>query len=315
MDRIIKAINVVALAGTISAFGLGAAASPAKSINGWTSTGVTTVDTSSSSLPEKLQLRAVIRDFKGKNEKNGHPDFESYGNSAITTGLVQDTLDGEGKPVFKAKRGKQITTEFTDSAGRKILPSLCDTSKGDKPGKLDDVSSDQLTGAAQFDQWYRDTPGTNLSKVVVMELIRVSGTNRYVFDSASDEPYKAKGGFFPIDGDGWGNTPGWNKNFGFTTEIDTTFFFERSKGHVFTFTGDDDVWVFIDGKLVMDLGGLHPRREQTLELNRLSWLEDGKVHKLKVFHAERHTSESNFRIETTLNLVPADLPQGSALFD
>jgi len=266
------------------------------------------------SLPSTLTLNATIRDFRYRSTTGGHPDFESYGNPNITTQLVMDTLDSDGKPVFRQKRGQQITTEFKNSGGQPINPLHFDATKGDTRGVTSTVGSDQLTSVAAFAQWYRDVPSVNSSKILPLVFNRVPNTNRYVFDSATDQPYMNVGGFFPINGELFGNQ-GNAKNFAFSTEISTEFVFERGRGQVFTFTGDDDVWVFIDGKLVLDLGGLHSKKVQTLDLDRLSWLTDGRTYSLKVFHAERHTNQSNFRIETTLTLRSLDLPAVSALAD
>jgi fibro-slime domain-containing protein len=86
-------------------------------------------------------------------------------------------------------------------------------------------------------------------------------------------------------------------NFGFTTELHTKFRYQG--GETFPFEGDDDLWVFINGKLAIDLGGLHPALRGSVELDTAAttfgWLE--------LFHAERRTTASHFRLDTTLTLV------------
>lgn len=271
------------------------------------------------SLPGTLSLSATIRDFKAKEQTGGHKDFQAYSGST-TTGLVNDTLSADGKPVPKSLRGMKISTEYKNRSGKCINPALYSAALGDTKGSL--VTGDSGNGMYSYDsfnQWYKDVAGVNVSKIVPLTLNRVPNTNRYVFDSAVDEPYKSRGGFFPINGEMYGNyannSAGKMSNFHFTTEVETEFLFEKGKGQVFTFTGDDDVWVFIAGKLVIDLGGLHSKKEQTIDLDRLSWLNDGQVYQLKVFHAERRTTESNFRIETTIKLRNVDPPCTTGLYD
>jgi fibro-slime domain-containing protein len=266
-------------------------------------------------LPSVISFTAVIRDFKAAAESGGHADFETYGNPDAVMGLVQDKLDSEGKPVFASSFGKAGCAGYKNAAGQRIMPGLYSQSAGDTKGTLTDNTAKQLTSADAFKQWYRDTSGVNVSKSIALKLNRVAGTKRYVFDSATDEPFKSVGGFFPINGDLFGNYSNTGKNFHFTTEVTAKFVYSKAENAVFTFTGDDDLWVFIDGKLVMDLGGLHSKQAQTLEVNRLNWLVDGKEYTLKIFHAERHTTQSNFRIETSLQLVPASLPPTSGLYD
>ncbi|XVJ59479.1 MAG: fibro-slime domain-containing protein [Tepidisphaera sp.] len=266
-------------------------------------------------LPSSIQIDATIRDFKANGESGGHPDFQFFSGST-TVGLVASTLDNSGKPTVASLRGQTISTEFRDSAGRFIMPSLFDASRGDVLGRLAaGGTGNGLTSAERFSQWYRDVPGVNVSKRVPLTLNRVANTNRYVFDSATDAPYSGRGGFFPINGELYGNYSNTGRNFHFTTEINTEFVYKRGMGQVFKFTGDDDVWVFIGGRLAIDLGGLHSRKEQFVDLDRLNWLTDGQTYRLDIFHAERRTTQSNFRFECTLELRSVSAPTTSNLHD
>ncbi|MEI7656875.1 MAG: fibro-slime domain-containing protein [Phycisphaerae bacterium] len=274
------------------------------------------------SLPSSLQLTAVIRDFKGNYQSGGHPDFErnAPGGNGICGKTVEDTLDADGKPVFLTS-GYRIVTPWRDASGRGIMDPrpYIEARAGDRAGSMQATVSGALAGPTQFAQWYRDVSGVNLSKPVQLMLNRTANTNMYTFSSAIDPTYSARRGFFPINGDLFGNSDlgcGYaNTNYHFTTEIDTEFMFERGKGQIFTFIGDDDVWVFIDGKLVVDMGGLHCAETRCIELDRLTWLTDGGTYRLKVFHAERHRTESNFRIDTNLRLKMVELPPVGGMFD
>jgi fibro-slime domain-containing protein len=281
--------------------------------------GGTLGSTSGSNMPQTLTLTGICRDFKWSTQTGGHADFERTPTAGYAhySGQVEDLLDADKKPVFKST-GYKVNTEATDGLLRNRIPvnkSYISSMAGDRASSVATSLGGSTTTAAAFNQWFRDVPGVNMSKPVPITLVRQGSTNIYSFSDRDDATYSKKGGFFPIDGELFGNSPGQSKNFGFTFELDTTFVFQRGAGQVFTFTGDDDVWVFIDGKLVVDIGGVHSAISQTIELDRLNWLQSGSRYSFKLFFAERHTTQSNVRIDTTINLQNADLPPTSGLYD
>ena len=150
------------------------------------------------------------------------------------------------------------------------------------------------SGPQNFAQWYRDFDGVNM---------------RVDFEIAFEEPMPGvfvyeNGDFFPLDDQGFGNGPEPDHNFLFTTEAHTLFTYEG--GEVFTFRGDDDLWIFVNGKLAVDLGGVHRPLEESIDFDAQAaelGIEIGNTYAMDIFHAERHTSESNFRIETTIDLT------------
>lgn len=275
-------------------------------------------DPNFSDLPETITLTGTVRDFRERSVEGGHPDFQRRPSSGFGhyMGMVADVLSEDGKPVM-ASTGEKVTAHWIDSQGRKIMRprSYFPALESDYTGSLNSSKTGASTTAEAFDQWFRDTPGMNVSKPLDLTLVRQPGTNVYTFDDKQDPQYADTGGFFPINNDLFGNSAGDHKNFHFTFELQTEFTYEEDAGMNFKFTGDDDVWVFIDDHLVVDIGGVHGAVSQTIDVDRLEWLEDGQRYKLSFFFAERHRTQSNFRLETTLQLRSVELPPTAALYD
>lgn len=169
------------------------------------------------------------------------------------------------------------------------------------------ASHPTVTSDASFYQWYHDDPTVNRTGTISITLDPITATT-YQFSSND---------FFPIDGQLLKQNIG-GHNFGFTTEFHTQFTYMQANNDSFAFTGDDDVWVFINGILAIDLGGVHGAAGASVNLNTFAaanGLLDGGTYTLDVFQAERHTSGSNFTMTTSLQLVTTstDLPEPASL--
>ena len=136
-------------------------------------------------------------------------------------------------------------------------------------------------------------------------------------------------GFFPFNAGTEGETPKYHFGMSFNKSFHMTEDGKTSTGEdiVFDFTGDDDIWIFVDGKLLVDLGGIHDSisasinfatdkitiykgTRETNDLNKVTnissilgedWKNDKeKEHTLSVFYLERGSGGSNCKI--TYNL-------------
>ncbi len=160
--------------------------------------------------------------------------------------------------------------------------------------------SETTHGRTAFDQWYRDVPGANQRAPTVLTLINSAQDPRvYTFRDLD---------FFPIDGRLLGNQ-GREHNYHFTVELHTTFVYEG--GEHLTFEGDDDLWVFVNGYRVIDLGGVHGVETETADFDAIAGaagLVRGQVYSLDIFYAERHTVDAHFTLSTTVRFEDAGDP-------
>lgn len=155
-----------------------------------------------------------------------------------------------------------------------------------------DDSTRTTHGQDNFNQWYKNISGVNTSINMQLDMNEITpGFWQYSNDR-----------FFPIDEQGFGNE-GNSHNYHFTLETHLKFFYVE--GGSFSFRGDDDLWIFINGKLAIDLGGVHSVEEKVVNLDELAeelGIEPNHTYSFDLFFAERHLVQSNFKFETTFEL-------------
>jgi fibro-slime domain-containing protein len=261
-------------------------------------------------------LPVVFRDFKPYGVAGGHDDFEAsargiknddgslfQGWDDIGCGLVDVALGTDGKPhAFTGAPDKNDGVDLPGLVGRQRRkvsgPGCFPSTTGDcnvgtcQKWDIKPISY-SIKSAASFDQWYNTVAGVNqeiMGEIPLLEMPAGSGVS--VYDTEA---------FFPIDDKGFGNTAGQTHNYHFTTEIHVKFTYQA--GQKFTFRGDDDLWIFINNRLALDVGGQHEALVGVIDFDALAatlGITAGQSYPMDIFHAERQTTESNFRIETNI---------------
>ena len=145
-----------------------------------------------------------------------------------------------------------------------------------------------------FAQWFRTIKGVNKEIKTSLEfLLGSTDPIKYEFYDPT---------FFPIDDQGFGNGSD-SHNFDFT--IESTFYLlcEENLPITITCRADDDLWVFVNGKILIDLGGCHVEESLSITFNAEDYnAKPGEYLEVKLFKAERYVCDSRLLIRVSQDL-------------
>jgi fibro-slime domain-containing protein len=353
-------------------------------------------------IGDTMKVPAIYRDFKFSKDVTGGNDFENgvTGSYNPTTGMVNASLDGKGKPVLSSTppstahvasatsfatwytdvsgtnhataskltlyndgkgnyvnrygaNGEQwnittpanycgtVTDALLDAAGKpipctfKYMRQSVDGGTTGSPTdcqKMEDLGYTQLPGSCHSDNGtYKALYITKKvdGNPLFFPVDKDTFTPAAEFLGAQLPPYYDDGKTWPFDTDASGNKV--MHNFSFTSEVRYWFPMDKSKSYTLDFVGDDDVWVFINGKLAVDLGGVHTPVDGSIVIGTNGngnttvtafdsqgvattpikstanlGLQDGKVYEIAVFQAERQSTSSSYKLTLSgFNAAPS----------
>jgi fibro-slime domain-containing protein len=253
--------------------------------------------------PDTIWVKVVYYDFKANGT---NPNFEAC-SPGVRRGEIQSYLDAWRKPVFKANLAcNDRVGEWFRVSGRNGPDTPATQfvfNPVSKQWSWTGLVPYVVGGVTLPNEWVGPDYNPNYA---MADIVMYDSLPMKLIDSVRGMYQYNNQSFFPLDNKGYGSETkkdcsGNLHNFSFTMEIHS--FFTYSGGEVFRFTGDDDVFAFINGQLAMDIGGVHSATSDSIILDNVAAqlnLVKGKTYPFDFFYTERHTCAADIKITTDL---------------
>ena len=259
-----------------------------------------------------LKISALVVDWAGEGF---HDSIDvDFGN--IWSGNPYTTV------LFNGEEYSNCKAEHSATYDGVALGMVQDTLVNGLPARIDSLSYpwSECSAAHEIEKWFvpqvvaTDVAGKEYTNAVCRDIDLVLDEEGFWLADISEN--NEDGGFFPIDNlefldsaktvrnpkfdwDEQLTKNGKKHNYSFAMKISAQF--KYIKGQYFEFRGDDDVWVFINNRLVVDIGGCHNPVERAVDLDTLGLIE-GREYPFHIFFSERNANGSNFKMRTSINL-------------
>ena len=259
-----------------------------------------------------LKISALVVDWAGEGF---HDSIDvDFGN--IWSGNPYTTV------LFNGEEYSNCKAEHSATYDGVALGMVQDTLVNGLPARVDSLSYpwSECSAAHEIEKWFvpqvvaTDVAGKEYTNAVCRDIDLVLDEEGFWLADISEN--NEDGGFFPIDNlefldsaktvrnpkfdwDEQLTKNGKKHNYSFAMKISAQF--KYIKGQYFEFRGDDDVWVFINNRFVVDIGGCHNPVERAVDLDTLGLIE-GREYPFHIFFSERNANGSNFKMRTSINL-------------
>ena len=255
-----------------------------------------------------------------------------------------DSIDIDFGHTHSGNKYTAVGRDSTCNTGEKISGMVKSTLVDGYPARVDSASYpwDKCAAGHEIDKWFKPqvvakVAGKEYTNSVCKDIeLQLDDEGFWYADytnESGDCNDPVSPGFFPLDDfryldsaqtvknpkfdwdvEGyvnWASEGVWKKdtckhNYSYAMAVSATF--KYVKGQYFEFRGDDDVWVYINNRLVVDIGGIHEKVEGAVNLDTIGQnepsmaLKEGREYPFHIFYAERNATGSNFKMRTSINL-------------